>query len=182
MSDPDFFDLRYLANGSPIQRAGFDAIDSLGIIASLREFDPVLVGTLPLGLFVAGSDLDILCFANDLGGFKQNVIGLYSSREKFQVREETLRGTNAVMSSFTFEGFDFEIFAQSTPVRKQVAYCHLCIEWRLMQERDHRFKEQLLALKSRGVKTEPAFAQLLGLEGDPYDAILALEPPRSSNR
>ncbi|MNO76159.1 hypothetical protein D3C76_672280 [compost metagenome] len=45
---------------------------------------------------------------------------------------------------------------------------------------DH-FRERIILLKTSGWKTEPAFAKALGLEGDPYEALLELEKlPRSA--
>ena len=41
-----------------------------------------------------------------------------------------------------------------------------------MQKMGPAFKEQIRGLKRNGLKTEPAFAKLLGLNGDPYRAVL----------
>jgi hypothetical protein len=35
--------------------------------------------------------------------------------------------------------------------------------------------DKVKLLKQNGIKTEPAFAQLLALQGDPYEAMLNLE-------
>ncbi|HRF37192.1 MAG TPA: DUF4269 domain-containing protein, partial [Saprospiraceae bacterium] len=59
--------------------------------------------------------------------------------------------------------------------RLQNAYRHLLIEARLLEERGPEFRQQIIELKQQGVKTEPAFARLLGLEGDAYEALLRLE-------
>lgn len=45
-------------------------------------------------------------------------------------------------------------------------------EYTILLEKGEEFRKQIIALKLRGIKTEPAFADLLGLEGDPYKAIL----------
>jgi len=46
---------------------------------------------------------------------------------------------------------------------------------RLLQERGEAFRREIIALKQRAYKTEPAFAKALGLEGDPYLALLRYE-------
>ncbi|MGL5579695.1 MAG: DUF4269 domain-containing protein, partial [Cetobacterium sp.] len=38
-----------------------------------------------------------------------------------------------------------------------------------------KFRQKIIELKKDGMKTEPAFAFLLKLEGNPYDKILELE-------
>jgi hypothetical protein len=45
-------------------------------------------------------------------------------------------------------------------------------EFRILQLRGEEFRHDIIALKKSGLKTEPAFASLLGLSGDPYEALL----------
>jgi hypothetical protein len=165
----DFFDLSYLSKGSAVQQAGLRAIIGSGIMNSLKEFSPVVVGTLPLDLFVTGSDIDIICF--------------YLDAEQFQAefkhsRPEELGGVDSIISNFDFDGFQFEVVGQSIPVTEQVAYRHMMAEWKILEERGESFRREVRALKENGVKTEPAFAQLLGLPGDPYLALLDYSPQR----
>jgi uncharacterized protein DUF4269 len=57
-------------------------------------------------------------------------------------------------------------------VKEQLAFRHLVAEWRILSGQDALFKRKILELKERGIKTEPVFAQLLGLAGDPYQELL----------
>ena len=47
-------------------------------------------------------------------------------------------------------------------------------ERRLLDLGGPYFREAILTLRNRGMKTEPAFASVLGLAGDPYVAMRAL--------
>jgi hypothetical protein len=160
---PDFFDLTYLSKGSAIQQAGFRAIQACGIMTQLKEFNAVVVGTLPLDLFTYMSDIDIICNYTDAEKFQSLLRN--SSRKK-------LGGIDSVTSSFEYDKFQFEIVGQPIPVTDQVAYRHMISEWNILEANDDMFRARVLALKRKGVKTEPAFAQILGLKGDPYQALL----------
>ncbi|MNN87327.1 hypothetical protein D3C81_2048670 [compost metagenome] len=67
-----------------------------------------------------------------------------------------------------------EIFAQSVPVNRQNAYLHMIVEWRLLQLWGDVGHREIRRLKQAGWKTEPAFASVLGLQGDPYVDMLHL--------
>lgn len=168
----NFFNLSYLAAGSAIQKKGLAAIQHLRVMEILRDHDPVLAGTLPLDLFVDGSDLDVLCFANDLIAFEKKTRVNFGGFPCFNVRSKTMGSIPSVMARFLFEDFWFEIFAQPVPTREQIAYRHLIHEHAILEERGEEFRERVIELKKSGIKTEPAFAQLLQLDGNPYQAIL----------
>jgi hypothetical protein len=51
----------------------------------------------------------------------------------------------------------------------------MIVEARLLAIFGPDFQSGIVALKERGIKTEPAFALALGLDGDPYRAVLELE-------
>jgi len=128
---------------------------------SLKEFSPVVVGTLPLDLFTATSDIDIICFFMNPEEFQSEL--------KHSTRKD-LKGVDSVIANF--DGFQFEVVGQPIPVAEQIAYRHMVVVWKILEERGEAFRREIISLKESGVKTEPAFAQLLGLPGDPYLAIL----------
>ncbi|RZK33633.1 MAG: DUF4269 domain-containing protein, partial [Pedobacter sp.] len=82
---------------------------------------------------------------------------------------------NAVKSNFLIEDFEIEIFGQNISTQQQHAYRHMLIEHKILLEKGEAFRQQIIQLKKQGFKTEPAFAKLLGLEGDAYEELLKVE-------
>ncbi|MOA62849.1 hypothetical protein D3C78_1883950 [compost metagenome] len=50
----------------------------------------------------------------------------------------------------------------------------MVIEDRLLRLFGEKFKQYIIQLKSNGMKTEPAFAKALHIQGDPYLELLSL--------
>jgi Domain of unknown function (DUF4269) len=170
----DFFNIEYLNHGSEVQREGFAVLKNTGILDILQEFDPVLAGTLPLDIFIQGSDLDILCHAVDLSAFEYLLDSHFSKYLNFTTHKTSVKGTKSVIARFHAEDFDFEIFGQPIATRNQLAFRHLLIEDKILQMKGEEFKRKIIALKLSGIKTEPAFAYLLNMSGDPYESLLSL--------
>jgi len=167
-------------SGLPIGRLGPRAqqaaamLDTHPIMETLAPWDPVVVGTLPLGIDVPGSDLDILCEVHDRKAFTDTAAAAFGRFSTFAIVEvPTTPG--ATVCRFEVEGLPVEIFAQPVPTRLQAGYRHMIVEARLLRQGGHSLRRRIRRLKEEGWKTEPAFARVLGLPGDPYDALLDLE-------
>jgi hypothetical protein len=65
-----------------------------------------------------------------------------------------------------------EIFAQNVPTQEQNAFRHMLAEARLLNIFGEELRTEVRLLKARGIKTEPAFAKVLGIDGDPYTELL----------
>ncbi|MCV9387945.1 DUF4269 domain-containing protein [Reichenbachiella ulvae] len=171
----NFLTLDYLSKGSPRQVEAFRLLQEQRWMEWLQPYHPILVGTIPINIDVAGSDLDIICEVSDLEHFGQFLKSKFQFESSFQVHLKSINQIASVVAKFEKEGYDIEIFGQNVPTQKQDAYRHMLVEHRILQERGDRFRKQIIDLKKQGVKTEPAFAQLLGLKGNPYQALLDLE-------
>jgi len=79
-----------------------------------------------------------------------------------------------VVVSFEAEGWRIQLYGEATPVEQQRGWRHFTAERRLLAFGGHDFRCAVLALRQRGMKTEPAFAAVLALPGDPYVALLDL--------
>jgi hypothetical protein len=150
-----------------------EALTRSGVMTTLAAFDPYVAGTPPLGIELPTSDIDILCEANDLQVFAEYLREAIGTLPNFSLHHRA--DLPAIIGRFSADGWPFEIFGQPSPVSRQHGWRHFLIERRLLALGGSSLREAVLRKRQDGLKTEPAFAALLDLSGDPYAALLAME-------
>ncbi|MES5938880.1 MULTISPECIES: DUF4269 domain-containing protein [unclassified Bacillus cereus group] len=168
-----FTSITYLQSGNEKQQKVYDVLNKLNIMEDLTLYSPVLCGTIPIRIDTLQSDLDIVMEVHNFDVFEQEMKSLYGSYKGFKIKKKKIKTTESIKVNFEFEGFKFELFAQPKPVRNQNAYRHMIVEHMLLIQHPH-IREEILRLKENGLKTEPAFAQVLNIDGDPYDELILL--------
>ena len=168
----NFKDISYLNEGNTKQKKTYITLTDLKIFEILRPFTPVLTGTIPIEIDIDNSDLDIICFCKDLNEFKKFLIKSFDKQNNFEIHEKIIRNYKTIIVRFISRNFVIEIFGQDRPVDQQEAYLHMLIEYKILEEKGESFRKQIIKLKKQAYKTEPAFAKLLGINGDPYLELL----------
>lgn len=151
-----------------------DALGRVGVLSALSPFDPHVAGTPPLALDLADSDIDILCHAPDPVRFVCAIWTAFGEYSDFSVRQ-WVAGNRPVIAQFSAEGWVFEVFGCVQSVRNQIGWRHFRIEQRLLSLGGATLRTLIMEQRRSGLKTEPAFAAVLNLPGDPYEALLAIE-------
>lgn len=151
-----------------------EAVDRLEVLSRLARFDPHLAGTPPLGIDRPDSDIDILCSASDPEHFVETVWTAFSHADGFAIRQWA-SGDRPIIAGFHAHGWEFELFCSPLPVARQSGWRHYLMEGRLLDLGGPPLRAAVMAHRDAGLKTEPAFAAVLGLDGDPYQALLDLE-------
>lgn len=168
-------DLSYLLTGTATQRAAYQELNRLDLWTVLAAYTPALTGTVPLELDVPGSDLDVICRVDDIRAFQRRLRQHFGQLPGYH---DGIHGNDdgpAVVASFAADPFPVEVFGQGLLVEHQRAYRHLMVEARVLCAGGIDTRTEIRRLRALGLKTEPAFARFLGLPGDPYRALLALE-------
>ena len=168
----DWRDITYLMKGDKKQKEVYEALNRSRALSFMAAFDPVLTGTFPIGIYLPGSDLDIVCEYVRPEHFETVLRISFSHHQGFEFRKKTLRGLESQIGRFIAYGFRFEIFGQPRAVEDQYAYRHMLKEYEILNTNDESFRKSVVELKEKGLSTEEAFASLLGIEGDPYEGLL----------
>ncbi len=168
----NFKNIEYLKTGNRKQQLAYKEITELNIFSSLLKYNPILTGTIPIEINIPESDLDIICECRNHDKFTEDLIKLFGKQDNFKLNTKFQKEIKSTIAEFTGKHFIIEIFGQNIPTEKQNAYRHMLIEHQILSKKDSEFKNGIIELKKSGVKTEPAFAQLLGIEGNPYDELL----------
>ncbi|EJS76473.1 DUF4269 domain-containing protein [Bacillus cereus] len=188
-----FTSITYLRSGNDKQQKVYEVMNKLNIMEDLVLYSPVLCGTIPIRIETIQSDLDIVMEVHNFDIFEKEIRSLYDSYEGFKIKKKQINNTETIkgkfqfegfefegfefegfeFEGFEFEGFEFELFGQPRPVRNQNAYKHMIVEHMLLMQHPH-IREEVIHLKEQGLKTETAFAQVLKIDGDPYEELILL--------
>jgi hypothetical protein len=171
----DWTDISYLNKGNAIQQKAFDCLSSLHIFDLLQEFKPTLTRTIPIRINIDSSDLDIACQYTDANVLEKKIKAKFQNQKNFSCTQKEKSGHWIVLASFQYMDFEIQIYGSQLPVTEQNSYRHMLIEHRILELLGHNFRKEIIQLKQKGLKTEPAFALLLELKGDPFKALLELE-------
>ncbi|MDW9382561.1 DUF4269 domain-containing protein [Chryseobacterium sp. JV558] len=171
----DFTRIDYLKSGNERQKRAYEVLAKHQIFEKLKEYSPILAGTVPIEIDIEGSDLDII-FEVDLRFEKDFLDEIMFNRlipydVETKVEYPIINGEKCITLNFMLEGFPIEIFGQNKPTKQQNAYLHMIAEYKILQEKGEKFKQKIIELKKEGIKTEPAFGILLGLK-NPYEDLL----------
>jgi hypothetical protein len=168
----DFTNISYLKNGNQKQKMAFEVLTQFRVLEKLVEFNPILVGTIPINIDIEKSDLDIVCCWENKLSFIKKVKDLFEKEIHFTIHEVLIDNQESVVASFYLGSFEIEIFGQNIPTKQQNGYKHMVIEDEILRLRGENFRQEIIKLKKNGHKTEPAFGLLLGLKGNVYQELL----------
>ncbi len=171
----NFLNIDYLKQGNSRQQLAYKELLALEIMEKLEAHNPLLAGTIPIGIDISSSDLDIVCHCKDVYPFSKKLIDLFGKQKHFRIQTKLVSKVPTCIANFQGMHFPIEIFGQAISSMQQNAFRHMLIEHAILQEKDSIFTQKIIHLKKSGIKTEPAFAQLLGLKGNPYHVLLKLK-------
>lgn len=171
----NFKKINYLKNGNQRQKLAFYEINKHQVLETLKQYSPILVGTIPIDIDIPNSDLDIICECKNHSQFTKYIRNEFGNKKDFKIYTTKKNGVDCTIAEFKTDNFIFEIFGQNIPTDKQNAYRHMIVEDLLLSKKGNDFKNKIKELKTSGIKTEPAFAKLLGLTGNPYVELLKFE-------
>ena len=170
-----FRSIAYLQSGNPRQQLAYAELMQLNIFEILKPWNPLLAGTIPIEIDIPSSDLDILCECSDQEAFQDELKEAFGTQQNFELYTKSIRELPCTICRFSGSHFEIEVFGQDTPSHRQYGFRHMLIEHQILLEKGPEFRQGIIDLKKSGYKTEPAFAKLLGLDGDPYEALLQFE-------
>lgn len=136
------------------------------VLEILKPFEAVWIGSIPIDVHIENSDIDVACFYTK--ELEQTLITHFKTYEHFELKVSP----QVLVCRFSFENTPFEIYAEAISPLLQRGYLHMIAEKNLLETHGEKLREDVRNLKRKGLKTEPAFAEALGISGDSYIELL----------
>ncbi|GEM_PF-547904 len=166
LMDIDFRNITYLETGNIKQRNIHRLNHKYNI---LKVYNPIVVGTIPININIETSDVDIILYTQNFDQLEMKLRHDFSQFQNFLLERIA---KNIAVCGFSIEGQVFEPYATDKETEEQNGYLHMIKEYEIIEVKGEDFAAKVRMLKTKGVKTEPAFCPLLKLEGAPYVELL----------
>lgn len=129
-----FKDVEYLKVGNLKQKQSYKILKNIKIFKILEEFNPILVGTIPIGVDVDKSDLDIVCEINlkNKDSLKNISTKNFSQFKNFKIIN-TFSTTGVIVINFFVDDMEIEIYASKVSSFETNGYRHMIIEERIFK-------------------------------------------------
>lgn len=167
----NFLNIDYLKLGNDIQKSAYTVLTKIKIFDIIKKYNPILVGTIPIEINIKNSDLDIICEVYNISEFEIIMKDNFSNFNEFKINKVN---DEILVVNFVVDNFEIEVYAQNLKSIEQNGYRHMIIENRILSLGGDKVNK-IIYLKENGLKTEPAFAKLLELNGNPYNELLKIE-------
>ena len=174
MSLCDWRSIHYLSQGSERQQALHRLLVEERLLERVAPLDVACVSSICLELDLPESDVDIICEDTPDGSFAELARKEFEEHDDFLLRQFRRSEEQITVASFRLRGFAIEFFATAKPIELQNAWKHLTAFSRLLRFGGEVLRERVVELKLKGLKTEPAFAEVLCIGGDPYEELFRL--------
>lgn len=92
--------VKYLKNGNPRQQEVYNVMMELQLMEKLCEFDPILVGTIPIEIDLPDSDLDVICCVSEFDLFNGAINERLDDIHNFQFSYFTKTGSESLVVQF----------------------------------------------------------------------------------
>ncbi|OYZ20087.1 MAG: hypothetical protein B7Y39_11215 [Bdellovibrio sp. 28-41-41] len=151
-------------------------VSELNLLEIFKDHQPFIAGTVPLAVDLPSADLDLLVSFTDVAEFKDMCQQTFTMLPEFEISQSEISKIQYCLCRFDYRGIPVEIFCSLLSTFKQNGYLHFNSEEKILKYAPATWTQQILDLKGKGLKTEPAFAHLLQSgEVDAYQYILDLQ-------
>lgn len=151
--------------------AAAEALAQSRVLEALAPYSPTVVSTIWVGLDLPESDINMVCCFKCRSQFERRLIETLGGLKDFTLSSSK----EALIARATLGAFPLEIYGSNVAISEQVAFRHYQVMQRLTFLSSADFSNRVRAYKTEGLKTEPAIAAVLNLQGEPFAAVMALE-------
>jgi Domain of unknown function (DUF4269) len=153
----------------------YPRLQATGLLDSLAPYEPVVVGSYPLGVAGPDSRLEIVCRAVDMPAFARTMERAYGEREGFALHPGSLDLEDAVFAEFELDGLQLEVAAQPQHVHRSLGAATMGVS-RVLQEEGDVSRVRLAAAVAHGDDWLDAAMAQTGLTRAALESLAGASP------